>query len=158
MTTAILFHQLFEGLSLGIRIATLPPKDVESHVAVEDEENLRSTPPLASLQPTCYVPSIVPNVDTDPGAPSNSTLLHRHSRSADDSSSQTIGRGMQLQDSDLRTLRKREVYWLKPTLSILFAVTTPFGMCVGMNLWKDGIDPSLFLAPCIHVKPDLHTL
>jgi zinc transporter 1/2/3 len=115
LTTAILFHQLFEGLSLGIRIASLPPKD---ETALEDEEDLRS-PPLS-----------------DPGAPSNSTLP---SRSTDNFSSQG---GVQPQD--LQTLREREVHWLKPTLSILFAVTTPFGMCVGMILWKNGSDSGLF--------------
>ncbi|KAE9384350.1 hypothetical protein BT96DRAFT_1099069 [Gymnopus androsaceus JB14] len=30
LVTAIIFHQLFKGLSLGIRIATLPPKSAES--------------------------------------------------------------------------------------------------------------------------------
>lgn len=30
------------------------------------------------------------------------------------------------------------VHWLKPTLSLLFAVTTPFGMGVGMVVWGGG--------------------
>jgi hypothetical protein len=40
LTTAILFHQLFEGISLVIPIlASLPHKEVECHVAsVEDKE------------------------------------------------------------------------------------------------------------------------
>jgi len=30
-----------------------------------------------------------------------------------------------------------EVRWLKPTLSLLFAVTTPFGIALGMAVWGD---------------------
>lgn len=152
MTTAILFHQLFEGLSLGIRIASLPHKEVECHIADEDEENLRQL--ASSLQPTCYVPSpIIPNLDSDPGAPSNSTLPSHHGHTPDDTDSQTAGRGIEVQ-----SLREWEVHWLQPTLSILFAVTTPFGMCAGMSLWKDGSDTSLFflLVPRLHAKSDLH--
>jgi hypothetical protein len=141
LTTAILFHQIFEGLSLGIRIASLPHKEVEEcHIADEDEENLQRL--ASSLQPACYVPSpIIPNLDSDPGAPSNSTLLPpQHGRHTDDNTdSRTIGRGKEVQSP-----REREVHWLQPTLSILFAVTTPFGMCAGMTLWKDGSDSSLF--------------
>jgi len=32
---------------------------------------------------------------------------------------------------------RREVPWLKPTLTLLFAVTTPFGMGLGMAVWGD---------------------
>ena len=138
LTTAILFHQLFEGLSLGIRIASLPRKEVECHIAVEDEEDLRRRV-ASSLQPACYVPSpLTPNLDSDPGASSNSTLTPRHGHTIDSIDSQTIGRRIEVQ-----SLREREVHWLQPTLSILFAVTTPFGMCAGMVLWKDGTDTSL---------------
>lgn len=134
LTTAILFHQLFEGLSLGIRIATLPPSDIEGRTAVEDGESLLST----SFQPTYIPSSITPNADSDLGDPSNSTVPPRHSHTVDNSSSQAM-------DSHLRTLRDRGVHWLKPTLSILFAVTTPFGMGVGMILWKDGSDSTQML-------------
>lgn len=139
MTTAILFHQLFEGLSLGIRIASLPHKEVECHNAVEDEENLRQL--ASSLQPACYVPlPIVPNLDSDHGAPSNPpTVPPLHNHTTDNTDSQTIERGIVVQ-----SLREREIHWLQPTLSILFAVTTPFGMCAGMTLWKEGSDTSLF--------------
>ena len=136
LTTAILFHQLFEGLSLGIRIASLPRGEIDCHIAVEDEEDLRRRL-ASSLQPACYVPSpITSNLDSDPGAPSNSTLPLRHGHTTGNIDSQTIGRG--------QSPRGREVHWLQPTLSILFAVTTPFGMCAGMVLWKDGTDTSLF--------------
>lgn len=136
MTTAILFHQLFEGLSLGIRIASLPHKEIDCHIAVEEEEDLRQRL-ASSLQPACYVPSpIIPNHDSDPGASSNSALPLRHGHTTGNIDSQIIGRG--------RSPRQREVHWLQPTLSILFAVTTPFGMCAGMILWKDGTDTSLF--------------
>ncbi|KAF8882996.1 Zinc/iron permease [Infundibulicybe gibba] len=68
LITAIIFHQLFEGLSLGIRIAALPPPRSSSL----EGENLKS------------------------------------------------------------------VGWLKPTLSFLFAVTTPLGMGIGMAAFKHG--------------------
>jgi len=140
LTTAILFHQLFEGLSLGIRIASLPHKEIDCHIAVEDEEDLRRRVE-SSLQPACYAPSpIIPNLDYDPGAPSNSALPPRHGHTIDSTDSQTIGRGVEVQ-----SLREREVHWLQPTLSILFAVTTPFGMCAGMILWKDGTDTTQML-------------
>ena len=32
---------------------------------------------------------------------------------------------------------RKEVHWLKPTLSLLFAVTTPFGIALGMAVWGD---------------------
>ena len=158
MTTAILFHQLFEGLSLGIRIASLPPEDVEyhQHIALEDEENLRQL--ASSLR---YVPSpVIPNLDTDPGAvPSNFTLPSQRGHTDDSTDSQTIGRGIEVQSLPSR---EREVHWLQPTLSILFAVTTPLGMCAGMTLWKDGSDTSLFfyyiILRCLAymLKSDLH--
>ena len=135
MTTAILFHQLFEGLSLGIRIASLPHREVQCHTAVRDEEDLRQL--ASSLQPACYAPS--PIIDCDPGAPSNSTLPPHPGHTTDNTNPQAIGRGIEVQ-----SLREREVHWLQPILSILFAVTTPFGMCVGMILWRDETDTSLF--------------
>jgi hypothetical protein len=30
---------------------------------------------------------------------------------------------------------RKEVHWLKPTLSLLFAVTTPVGIALGMAVW-----------------------
>ncbi|KAF8875079.1 Zinc/iron permease [Gymnopilus junonius] len=67
LTTAIIFHQLFEGLSLGIRIAALPP----AHPKTANRWGL----------------------------------------------------------SSLR--------WLAPTLSVLFGITTPAGMALGMAVWQD---------------------
>ena len=102
----------------------------------------------------CYVPSpIIPNLYSDLGAPSNSTLPQQDGHTTDNADSQTIGRGIEVGQSR----REREVHWLQPTLSILFAVTTPFGMCAGMILWKDGTDPSLFFEYYFNV-PRLHCL
>lgn len=147
LTTAILFHQLFEGLSLGIRIASLPPKHIDSHLTVEDAESLLSTPPVAPLLPPTPT---VRNFDSDPGAHSISTSQARHSLISDISNSRTIAQEIEVQprNSYSRTLREREVHWLNPILSFLFAVMTPFGMGAGMTLWKerDGSDTSLFLS------------
>lgn len=127
-----MFHQLFEGLSLGVRIASLPPKYIESDIIVEGEESLISTPPLASLTPK--------NLDSDPG------VLPQHGHISNNLNSQINGRMARI--SYLPTFPERQVHWLKPTLSFLFSVTTPFGMCVGMFLWKerDGSDTSLVLS------------
>ncbi|KDR73837.1 hypothetical protein GALMADRAFT_227608 [Galerina marginata CBS 339.88] len=76
LTTAIIFHQLFEGLSLGIRIAALPPAHEHRH-----------KPHLAD----------------------HSGRWHRHNG----------------------------VGFLTPTLSVLFALTTPVGLALGMLMWKD---------------------
>ena len=40
LTTAIIFHQLFEGLSLGIRIAALPPsKEKDGLQPLSDDQS-----------------------------------------------------------------------------------------------------------------------
>ena len=131
--TAILFHQLFEGLSLGIRIAALSPKVVkESHIAHGDDESLSSS-----------MPPIMPSLHSDFGVPSNSTSSSGHRCCGD----LEIREGrIEVSDRYLWAFRGRRVHWLEPTLSILFALTTPFGMGIGMILWKerDGSDPSLF--------------
>jgi len=91
------------------------------------------------------VPSpISPNLDSGPGASSNSTLPLQHSHSADNTDSQSVGRGIEVQSKD-RNVRERGFHWLQPTLSILFAVTTPFGMYAGMTVWKDGCDTTQML-------------
>lgn len=42
LTTAIIFHQLFEGLSLGIRIAALPPAKHSNSQLQSDDERMPS--------------------------------------------------------------------------------------------------------------------
>ncbi|KAF8814553.1 Zinc/iron permease [Phlegmacium glaucopus] len=122
LTTAILFHQLFEGLSLGIRIASLPPKHIDSHTIVEDAESAFSTPTTR-------------NPDSDPAAPSDSASHPPHTHIVDNSNPQAIG-GVPPRNTYLQTSREREIHWLKPIMWFLFAVTTPFGMGAGMILLK----------------------
>jgi len=43
LTTAIIFHQLFEGLSLGIRIAALPPAKKKDGLQPLPEDQSRLT-------------------------------------------------------------------------------------------------------------------
>ncbi|KAG5635977.1 hypothetical protein H0H81_009481 [Sphagnurus paluster] len=93
LVTAIIFHQLFEGLSLGIRIAGLPPA------------------------PT--FPSSVPS----PELP-----LPVHSPPASYSK----------QNEDESDRRGWATHWLSPTLSILFAITTPLGIILGMFVFASG--------------------
>jgi hypothetical protein len=96
LLVAICFHQVFEGLSLGIRIDGLPP---------------------ASALFLC-------TQDNTPAPPSESTRLHRPSESYT---------SIQLhQEPHLKT------NWLKTVLSILFAITTPFGMIVGLYAFPQG--------------------
>ncbi|KAJ3864700.1 ZIP zinc transporter-domain-containing protein [Lentinula novae-zelandiae] len=77
LVTAIIFHQLFEGLSLGIRIAAIPPDE-----GVTSPRPSRSSSPSASLA------------------------------------------------------RKSHHSVLQPVLSILFALTTPLGIAMGMLVFS----------------------
>ncbi|KIK64188.1 hypothetical protein GYMLUDRAFT_40474 [Collybiopsis luxurians FD-317 M1] len=87
LVTAIIFHQLFEGLSLGIRIAAIPPADSDSSSLSSSRLSLPSKAPL----------------------------------SASDSSRQ---------DS------KPHRSFLQPVLTFLFAITTPFGIGLGMLVFN----------------------
>ncbi|KAE9390054.1 Zinc/iron permease [Gymnopus androsaceus JB14] len=95
LVTAIIFHQLFEGLSLGIRIATLPPKSDSS--------------------------------SSRPSSPSSS----RNGKGSPPPSSHGSHRSL-----------------LQPVLTILFAITTPLGIALGMLVFsstgkcKSSIPPS----------------
>ncbi|KAJ4493675.1 ZIP zinc transporter-domain-containing protein [Lentinula edodes] len=77
LVTAIIFHQLFEGLSLGIRIAAIPPDE-----GVTSPRPSRSSSPSASLA------------------------------------------------------RKSHHSVLQPVLTILFALTTPLGIALGMLVFS----------------------
>jgi len=81
LVTAIIFHQLFEGLSLGIRIAAIPPSS---------DSNAPSRSPSPS------------------GNGSRSSLTPSHP-----------GRSI-----------------LQPVLTILFALTTPLGIALGLLVFK----------------------
>ena len=175
MTTAIIFHQLFEGLSLGIRIAALPPKHnpkpqmrgrLESRDSTDEHPSLvngkvatqdNSTVPSTSVSPShdrrherrattvsCHAlanlphpPPSIPPQPINPLGPSDTVECgspnHKHSSrwkicfvSCFNVRRWRISRG-----------NWGEVHWLKPTLSLLFAVTTPFGIGLGMAVWGD---------------------
>ncbi|KAF5347758.1 hypothetical protein D9756_010240 [Leucocoprinus leucothites] len=102
LTTAVVFHQLFEGLSLGIRIAALPPlpssKDDEILLEAED---------------------------------TNKPGVHR---------SRGVFRRILMKIGGERGER-----WLKCSLALLFAITTPVGIGLGMIAFevrkqKEGIE------------------
>uniref|UniRef100_A0A0W0F8B7 Putative Zinc/iron permease n=1 Tax=Moniliophthora roreri TaxID=221103 RepID=A0A0W0F8B7_MONRR len=93
LTTAIIFHQLFEGLSLGIRIASIPPPA------------------------------------------SDSLPLHRSKRSRSPSQSHSVFgfiRGF-ISGHDGESSKSR---WLQPVLSLLFAITTPIGITLGILVFS----------------------
>lgn len=96
LTTAVVFHQLFEGLSLGIRIAALPPPP--SFDDSTDEESLNAL-------------RVKPRSDARRGFFKSLVMAIGGER----------GEG-----------------WLKSTLAILFAITTPAGMGIGMVGFKVG--------------------
>ncbi|KAF9443823.1 Zinc/iron permease [Macrolepiota fuliginosa MF-IS2] len=98
LTTAVIFHQLFEGLSLGIRIAALPPPPAKDDAASCDEESL-SAGGFKSESGTRR--SFVKSLMTKVGG-------------------------------------KRGEGWLKCTLVVLFAITTPVGIGLGMVAFKVG--------------------
>ncbi|KAF9530704.1 ZIP zinc transporter-domain-containing protein [Crepidotus variabilis] len=154
LTTAIIFHQLFEGLSLGIRIAALPPKphkhhhhhhrhedqrdDEETIYAVLDEhhhnhERDNTSMSNSSGSATAAALSTPESVDAigkrrpgvTPGDRECCATRRHHSHSHNPSVWKRLR----------RRWRRTDIHWLKPTLSFLFAVTTPFGMCTGMMFW-----------------------
>lgn len=92
LVTAIVFHNLFEGLSLGIRIAGLP------------------------AAPSPSPSQLPPSSDTTASLPSN----------PEDGTPQSERR------------QRRGVSWLKPTLAVLFAVTTPVGIVIGLVAFERG--------------------
>ncbi|KAF8641634.1 hypothetical protein AX16_009860 [Volvariella volvacea WC 439] len=98
LVTAISFHQLFEGLSLGIRIAALPPSP----------SLVITTPP----SPKSVLGRALPILPTEASAP-------------------------------WWWPRPRKFNWLKPTLSILFALATPLSMAAGIKLFpREGLGQS----------------
>lgn len=109
LTTAIIFHQLFEGLSLGIRIAALPPP-MNANDGFHDENSRTSS--------SCVSASV------------NQRVLNGQ-RFLWPSTTYLGVRKWWL--SRLKHLK--DLYWLKPTLSFLFAVTTPSGMALGILLF-----------------------
>lgn len=198
LTTAIVFHQLFEGLSLGIRIAALPAPpgqtsgtdEVQSHshkrrgsegsdtvdrgrskVAAwghngsPDEHRgygaISSTPkpPSPLSHDLSKTTTNATSLSTDTTSTTITSSTHVSSTSSGSCSSGTAavgvpsspvnkgkacahgyrGRhrsGWSLAGCKEWIARKwAEIHWLKPTLSVLFTITTPLGMAIGMWIW-----------------------
>jgi len=93
LTTAIIFHQLFEGLSLGIRIAALPPPPLDGESDEESEIEDFSKPKAHGY--------------------------HRFVKSV----KRIIG-------------GERGEGWLKCSLAVLFAITAPAGLGLGMIVFQ----------------------
>lgn len=155
LTTAIIFHQLFEGLSLGIRIAALPQKNNK----VDDEEagSSKSSPTIRGAQPssTTVSPQLV-NIDDEeatkpqcrkPSPAKQSSRIsqfaawlrphqnhHHHHQNHHGGSDSTLWEPESSSPEDTKE-PTRGIDWLKLTLSLLFAITTPLGMGVGMIVW-----------------------
>ncbi|KAF9039164.1 ZIP zinc transporter-domain-containing protein [Panaeolus papilionaceus] len=211
LTTAIVFHQLFEGLSLGIRIAALPAPpgqtsgtdEVQSHshkrrgsegsdtvdrgrskVAAwghngsPDEHRgygaISSTPkpPSPLSHDLSKTTTNATSLSTDTTSTTITSSTHVSSTSSGSCSSGTAavgvpsspvnkgkacahgyrGRhrsGWSLAGCKEWIARKwAEIHWLKPTLSVLFAITTPLGMAIGMWIWgaqSDSKSPDMLL-------------
>ncbi|PPQ72809.1 hypothetical protein CVT26_003329 [Gymnopilus dilepis] len=154
LTTAIVFHQLFEGLSLGIRIASLPPDRRHTHhskhLDVEQvderlEEDAHSPRRASSPSPQrVRAPPrealALPPHTTHAHSPVNGT--HKpHQRFPSGSSSPLPVKAKGRQSPSPSPWRRRwrlvkGIQWLKPTLTVLFGVTTPLGMALGLILWS----------------------
>ncbi|KAF5319166.1 hypothetical protein D9619_008518 [Psilocybe cf. subviscida] len=115
LATAISFHQLFEGLSLGIRIAALPPPK-ESQDNGEDAFD-------ALPRSESYSGNLSPRGSSRPQKWSSPVMTLRRCVSH-------------------YTARLRRLHWLKPTLAILFGLTTPAGMILGMLIWGGSRKPA----------------
>ncbi|KAF8151638.1 ZIP zinc transporter-domain-containing protein [Crassisporium funariophilum] len=246
LVTAIIFHQLFEGLSLGIRIAALPPKKhkhtpslspplsrvispiadhgrgvgggkkaltagglqaVNASLAErtgtevgEDNDNAstsasESSRTLAGLETSPsgvkmerHSVSMIREVREESpllggtSAPSSrlppaalSRSSHHQPSPRHNASSPThpsvwsLARYTRLLSNLLnvrnwnwnwrRWKKDTHWHWLKPTLSLLFAITTPFGMGVGMAVWKgrSGSHDRMFLSFFLSI-PHTHSI
>ncbi|THV02047.1 Zip-domain-containing protein [Dendrothele bispora CBS 962.96] len=148
LVTAIVFHQLFEGLSLGIRIAALPPPvprhplsledsvdseldaDLEAHEISETRSgsggNLLPThrSKFGSSSTTALAPA-KPNADDERLESKRSWLCFGRRRESKETGKTRRG----------ETKKGRNRAWLQPLLSFLFAITTPVGMGLGMVLF-----------------------
>jgi len=113
-----MFHQLFEGLSLGIRIAALPPPK-KMHDDLRDENaHTNGDGGLSASEEASNQGALKNNYLWLSPFSSSNRHHHRGSRSGWKS--------------------WKDIHWLKPTLSFLFAVTTPFGMTLGILAFGPG--------------------
>ncbi|KAK2462410.1 hypothetical protein APHAL10511_005716 [Amanita phalloides] len=107
LLVAICFHQVFEGLSLGIRIDALPSSS-PSFLPTHDQSS--SSLPLPSSESTRLL---------RPRPSYSSIRLH-------------------LERSMWAKTRRWNIDWLKISLPILFAITTPLGMLAGFYAFPHG--------------------
>ncbi|CAA7264582.1 unnamed protein product [Cyclocybe aegerita] len=173
LTTAIIFHQLFEGLSLGIRIAALPPSTSKhghghSHEHEREHHYRHSGHDLEDVEEEPRGRSASSGSDREEArkaraareqlAVNGGTLVHSPTQEESSSPrSPLLGASTKTRPRppreplpsntgfwaalkrvlDVRCwgIWQKDIHWLQPTLSLLFAVTTPFGMGVGMMLW-----------------------
>ncbi|KAF9558720.1 Zinc/iron permease [Agrocybe pediades] len=126
LTTAIIFHQVFEGLSLGIRIAALPPAHKHKHDHGHKHDGSGRIP-QSTEQSHGNLPSPSPTPTSGGSSPSS---VRSESQSPQRARNSLIGKWKKF------WCWMKQVEWLKPTMTILFGVTTPFGMGLGMILWK----------------------
>lgn len=154
LTTAIIFHQLFEGLSLGIRIAALPR--INNKLGDEETGSSQSSSTMRTAQPsnTTTFPQLV-SIDDEEAAkpqscrnpsPAKQTSRisqfaawlrphhHHHHQNHRAGSDSTLWERESSSPVDTKE-PTRGIDWLKLTLSLLFAITTPLGMGVGMVVW-----------------------
>ncbi|EDR11989.1 uncharacterized protein LACBIDRAFT_314029 [Laccaria bicolor S238N-H82] len=142
LTTAIIFHQLFEGLSLGIRIAALSRKDNKA----DDEEtgSSKSSPTIRMAQPSSTTiddeeaakpqcRKLSPAKQTSKISPFAAWLHHHHHHHQNhhEGSDSTLWERDSSSPGDTKE-PTRGIDWLKLTLSLLFTITIPLGMGVGM--------------------------
>ncbi|KAJ3508919.1 hypothetical protein NMY22_g16463 [Coprinellus aureogranulatus] len=177
LTTAIIFHQIFEGLSLGVRIAALPQakekkpmeecNDVPVSASTNQLDGLNSLvrPELRGLEGSSPRLELHRENDTSSEAPASSPTLSQKTplssrRSSSERSSKGWGRILRRSSSGYhhdhahygatshggedphKSTSSRgwlsSIDPLKLTLLLLFAVTTPAGMVLGLFLWGNG--------------------
>ncbi|EFI26579.1 hypothetical protein CC1G_15793 [Coprinopsis cinerea okayama7 len=149
LTTAVLFHQLFEGLSLGIRIAALPPAKHKKDKAQNDEENAQSIESIHSSDDTAVSPiELAPTPQAEVPVP----LLAEGSPSSNDSSAPLLSKRQSRDSLGIREESTRKeacrsqarppppassrLQWVWFHLSVN-PMTTPAGMAIGMVVLKN---------------------
>ncbi|KAF5339692.1 hypothetical protein D9758_014875 [Tetrapyrgos nigripes] len=159
LVTAIVFHQLFEGLSLGIRIAGLPPPaatteeggwgkgEGESDTLLPTHVHVRtftSSPERGRGWFSWLKKEKGSRKGRGSGANGGKYKSQPHSQShsrgsPSSSSSDNHGRlRHRSRRSDPHPARPRPRSLLQPLLTFTFAITTPAGMGLGMILFSSG--------------------
>ncbi|KAI5999204.1 Zinc/iron permease [Pisolithus albus] len=121
LLVAVIFHQFFEGLSLGIRIASLPSSSSPSSTTAQ-------IPPVSVPESNSSSFEVLPNTEYGVRGHTMSPTLHNVD----------VEFGLTTHPRTTENKKWDLMDILKPTLACSFAVTTPIGIVLGMIVFGVG--------------------